>query len=128
LDICQGVALSIATEHGYGFHVDKLTDAQLIAIMKSQYAQQLLAIASLATSKTSFIMFVNGITAAPIDHKVAWGLLMGTGTWAFVSIITVAFECQLPHTWDYMNGKCYNIVSLEPLLHLEFLLYITQCT
>ncbi|OKL56626.1 hypothetical protein UA08_08216 [Talaromyces atroroseus] len=112
-NIFQGVALSIATGHGYGFHMDKLTDAQLTAIMKSQYAQQILTIASLASSKSSFIMFVKSITAVPIDHKIAWGLLISMATWAFVSIITVAFGCQPPRTWDYLDGKCYNMQAWE---------------
>ena len=83
--------------------------------MKSQYAAEILSIVSLASSKISYVMFVRSITAVPLDRKLALILIIILSVWGFVSVITVAFQCQPLPTWDYLAGKCYDRVSLAKL-------------
>jgi hypothetical protein len=30
--------------------------------------------------------------------------------WTVLGVITSVFPCKPPRTWDYLHGKCYNIV------------------
>lgn len=118
LDIAQAIALSIATKYGYGSHIDTLNDASLARIMKSQYAQHILLIASLACAKISLIMLINSITAASVDYKMSWGLLIIIWIWAAICIIVTALQCRPPHVWDYLSGQCYNLVRLQLLINI----------
>ncbi|CRG91108.1 hypothetical protein PISL3812_08156 [Talaromyces islandicus] len=112
-EIAQVIATSAATAHGYGEHIKTLSEGQLTAILKSQYAAQILSIVCLASSKISFVMFLRSITAAPTDRMIALVFIIALSLWGFVSIITVAFQCQPPPTWDYLSGKCYDRQSWQ---------------
>ncbi|KAH8703269.1 hypothetical protein BGW36DRAFT_369075 [Talaromyces proteolyticus] len=112
-DIGQAIATSMATANGYGEHIITLSDEQKTDIMKSQYAAEILSIVSLACSKISYVMFVRGITAVPIDRKVALAFIVFLSVWGLVSVITVAFQCQPLPTWDYLTGKCYDRQSWQ---------------
>ncbi|PCG90241.1 Hypothetical protein PENO1_072920 [Penicillium occitanis (nom. inval.)] len=107
-EIAQAIATSTATANGYGEHIKTLSDDQKTALMKSQYAADILSIVSLASSKISYVMFVRSITAVPLDRKLALVLIIILSVWGFVSVITVAFQCQPLPTWDYLTGKCYD--------------------
>lgn len=111
-EIAQAIATSTATANGYGEHIKTLSDDQITAVMKSQYAAEILSIVSLASSKISYVMFVRSITAVSLDRKLAMVLIILLSVWGFVSVITVAFQCQPLPTWDYLAGKCYDRVSL----------------
>lgn len=110
-DIAQAIATSTATANGYGEHLGTLNDDQITAVMKSQYAADMLSIASLASSKISYVMFVRSITVVALDRKIAFVFIVLLSIWGFVSVITVAFQCQPLPTWDYLAGKCYDRVS-----------------
>lgn len=79
--------------------------------MKSQYAADMLSIASLASSKISYVMFVRSITVVALDRRIALVFIVILSIWGLVSVITVAFQCQPLPTWDYLTGKCYDRVS-----------------
>lgn len=113
-DIAQGIATSSATANGYGEHLRTLSDDKITAIMKSQYAAGMLSIASLASSKISYVMFVQSITVVALDRKIALIFITLLSVWGFVSVIAVAFQCQPLPTWDYLAGKCYDRVSSKP--------------
>lgn len=107
------IATSIATTHGYGEHIKTLSESQLTAMLKSQYAAQILSIVCLASSKISYVMFLRSITAVPADRKIALIFIVVLSLWGLVSVITVAFQCQPLPTWDYLKGKCYDRVSFS---------------
>ena len=33
------------------------------------------------------------------------------GLWAFSSVFVFAFKCGLPNTWDFIDGKCIDLVA-----------------
>ena len=71
---------------------------------------------SLFFSKLPALYLLNLIY--PIDHFQT--MLFATAfiifAWAFSSEFVLAFQCSLPHTWDFLNGQCINRVGLiEPL-------------
>lgn len=62
-------------------------------------------------SKLALISFIDNLTPASTDHRIAVGLKMFTLVWGVIGIITSAFQCKPPRTWDYLHGKCFNIVG-----------------
>ncbi|KAE8417379.1 hypothetical protein BDV36DRAFT_256811 [Aspergillus pseudocaelatus] len=60
-------------------------------------------------SKLALVSFIDNLTPASTDHRIAVGLKMFTLVWGVVGTITSAFQCKPPRTWDYLHGKCFNI-------------------
>ncbi|EEA21935.1 hypothetical protein TMatcc_008638 [Talaromyces marneffei ATCC 18224] len=107
-DIGQVICVSIAGMNGYGRHIKTLSEDQIDLIQKCTYAQHELIIMTMTLSKTSFIMFVKSITAVPLDHKVAQGLMLATWGWAISFLISGALQCKLPEPWNYLDKNCFN--------------------
>lgn len=61
-------------------------------------------------SKLALIRFVRDPTPATPDRRFAVGLQVATCLWAVVGIVTAAFQCKPPRTWDYLEGQCFRIV------------------
>lgn len=61
-------------------------------------------------SKLSFLFFVRNLTPAKLDRRFAFGLGGFIVLWAVVGVFSAAFQCHVPHTWDYLHGKCFNLV------------------
>jgi hypothetical protein len=99
--------------NGYGRHITTLSDEQIATIQKCTYAQHELIIMTMTLSKISFIMFVRSITAVPLDHKVALGLMVFTWGWAISFLITGALQCKPPEPWNYLGKNCFNQVSFR---------------
>ncbi|CAG7954434.1 unnamed protein product [Penicillium olsonii] len=109
--IAQVVTLSLAVAAGYGTHKKDVSDANFDQIMKNLWTASLLYIASLCFSKLSLVIFTLRLSPAAKDHrlgKIVAGLVV---TWAIVAILGTAFECEVPRSWDFWNGKCINMVS-----------------
>ncbi|GAM38451.1 hypothetical protein TCE0_033r09184 [Talaromyces pinophilus] len=53
-------------------------------------------------------MFVRSITAVPLDHKVAMGLMVFTWGWAISFLVTGALQCKPPEPWNYQGKNCFN--------------------
>ncbi|KAE8158635.1 hypothetical protein BDV40DRAFT_291648 [Aspergillus tamarii] len=58
-------------------------------------------------SKLSVIYFIRNVTP-PLnpDRLITAGLELLTILWAVIGILTAAFQCELPRTWDYLHGEC----------------------
>ncbi|CAG7931922.1 unnamed protein product [Penicillium olsonii] len=103
------VTLSLAVAAGYGTHKKDVSDANFDQVMKNLWTASLLYIASLCFSKLSLVIFTLRLSPAAKDHrlgKIVAGLVV---TWAIVAILGTAFECEVPRSWDFWNGKCINM-------------------
>ncbi|KAJ5165760.1 hypothetical protein N7492_006056 [Penicillium capsulatum] len=109
--IAQSIAVSTATAGGLGQHLDTLSESQKNSMMKSQYAATILFIVCMCCSKLSFMFFVRNLTPAKLDRLFAYGLGGFVILWTIVGIFSAAFQCQVPHTWDYLHGKCFNLMG-----------------
>ncbi|KAA8651162.1 uncharacterized protein ATNIH1004_000040 [Aspergillus tanneri] len=122
----QSIAVSMATANGYGEHYSKVSDSSMENVMKvglpfginrtdfyftyeAQYAANILYITSMCFSKLALIRFVRDLTPASPDRNFAVGLQIGTVLWAVIGIVTAAFQCKPPRTWDYMHGQCFQL-------------------
>ncbi|RMJ29053.1 hypothetical protein PHISP_00133 [Aspergillus sp. HF37] len=107
----QSIALSMATANGYGRHMENLTREQLDSMMKSQYAANILFMASMCFSKLALSNFVRGLTVAVIDRRLALALEIVIGSWAIVGVFAMAFPCDVPYTWDYLHQQCIDMTA-----------------
>lgn len=82
--------------------------------------------ASICLSKLALITFVRGLTVATLDRRIARGLEIFISTWAIVGAFGMAFACQLPYPWDYLDRKCFNRVNIPPIVR-SFSLTATEC-
>ncbi|OGM40036.1 hypothetical protein ABOM_011476 [Aspergillus bombycis] len=97
----------MAIANGYGKHSKSLSETSIENIMKSQYAAAILFIASMLFSKLSVIYFIRNVTPAfHPDRLITASLQALTILWAGIGILTAAFQCKLPRTWDYVHGQC----------------------
>ena len=83
---------------------------------KEQYAATFLFIISVCFAKLSLVSFIRNFTRLTLDRRC--GLVIGllVALWATTAIFTVAFQCRLPLTWDYVHQSCFNRVSGHPRL------------
>jgi hypothetical protein len=81
--------------------------------MKGYYASEFLYISSICFSKLSVLVVLYTVVAAQRTYR---RLVLGFGAfisaWSVVSIIVVAFQCQLPRPWEMMTLRCFNTVSI----------------
>ncbi|KAJ5379216.1 hypothetical protein N7509_012335 [Penicillium cosmopolitanum] len=95
--IVQSVIVSMAVASGYGKHFKDYL-----------YAGSLLYLISLTLSKLSLAVFIRSLTPTSKDKRYALLVEGMICTWAVVTILGTAFQCSLPRTWDFWNGKCFD--------------------
>jgi hypothetical protein len=123
----QSVAVSMATANGYGDRIQTLSEtsvqsvmkvscgnllvhpSQLLIVYQSQYAATILFITSMCFSKLSIIHFIQNVAPFDPDRLITVGLGVFTIIWAVTGILTSAFQCKLPQTWNYLYSECFNI-------------------
>ncbi|EAW13293.1 uncharacterized protein ACLA_017400 [Aspergillus clavatus NRRL 1] len=116
LNVGQSIAVSTAVAHGFGDHFDTVSTQDFVQVMKAQYAAFILYIGSLCLSKLSLSMFIRNLTPVHKDHlhaAILQGLIV---VLAVIAIFGTAFRCQLPRPWDYVYGKCFNLMSFNYFL------------
>ncbi|QQK44209.1 initiation factor 2B related protein [Penicillium digitatum] len=106
--IAQSIAISMATKNGLGQHLHMLSVLQVESVMKAEYSATFLFIASICFSKLSVLIFIRNLTPAPLDRRFALVLGIFIGLWTITSIFTAAFQCQVPQTWNYVKGTCFD--------------------
>ncbi|KAF2188668.1 hypothetical protein K469DRAFT_565441 [Zopfia rhizophila CBS 207.26] len=109
--IGSGIAVSIQTANGLGRHIDSLVESQIVAYKKSEYANKLLYIATLAFAKLSIISLLMILTASDLHRRVGIALAAFIAVWGFVSEFAAAFQCGTKRPWDSFGqeSSCFDI-------------------
>ncbi|EKV13918.1 initiation factor 2B related protein [Penicillium digitatum] len=111
LGIGQSIVVSLAVGSGYGKHSKDVSSAEMEQVMKNLFAGSFLYLLSLTFSKLSLVVFIRGLTPSAKNKWLALGVEIIVYAWAVVAIFGTAFQCSLPHTWDFQNGQCFNLVA-----------------
>ncbi|KAL5355609.1 hypothetical protein BJX96DRAFT_141554 [Aspergillus floccosus] len=117
--VTQSATISTAVAHGYGDHFATVSNQNFDQIMKSQYAAYILCIASLCFSKLSLSAFIRNLTPVHKDHfqaAIMQGLVAVLGV---IGVFGTAFQCHMPHPWDYWRGQCFNMLAWNYFLSLS---------
>ena len=88
-----------------------LADHEL-TLTKSQYASTFLFIAAVYFAKLSLISYLRDLSHSKIDRRSSLVTGWVVTVWATIAILTTAFQCHLPRTWDFIHNACFNRVSL----------------
>ena len=84
-----------------------------LTLPENLYASSLLYLYTLALAKTSILVLMSRIIIAKIHIKINRILSAIVLTWTLASIFGAAFQCELPHSWDYLGKKCFHVVSFQ---------------
>jgi FtsH-binding integral membrane protein len=87
-------------------------EVTMLINFESQYAAEILFAGSIFFGKASLIAFIQSLTPKKTEHWLLWGLTGLTVIWTISSIFAIAFQCQLPHAWSYINGRCIDRVGI----------------
>lgn len=117
----------MATSRGLGQHLDDIDPSELSSLLKAgprilyrgrttdifqaQYAATFLLITSITFAKLSLLAFLRNLTPKKSDRRI--GLLIGLVVlvWYITAMFTTAFQCHLPRPWDYIDGRCFQLVG-----------------
>ena len=74
------------------------------------YASTILYLFTLFLAKASTLLLIARMARVSI-HLLAVRVVSGLVLlWTAASTLAVAFQCQLPHPWDYIRGICFDPV------------------
>jgi hypothetical protein len=117
--IGQTLATSEQVAAGLGQHLAAVSAADYVKFQKAGYAASLFYIVALACAKLAALAQLFTLTPLAGHRKpiiVVMGLVI---VWAVCALITIAFQCDLPHVWAYETGKCVKQVSRDTPLILK---------
>ncbi|KAJ5834323.1 hypothetical protein N7447_000349 [Penicillium robsamsonii] len=106
LAIAQVVLLQKAVDHGLGKHQDQLSKGDIQAWSKFAFAAHILLIIILSLSKISTTMLVWKLTPNKTLRRsciVTAGIVVA---WSIFAVLSIAFQCELPHVWLYSPERC----------------------
>ncbi|MCJ1365418.1 hypothetical protein MMC16_004539 [Acarospora aff. strigata] len=109
--IAQSIAVSFQRWGGLGRHMDTLTTVELTKFQKSSYAADLMFIPNLCFAKLSVLFLLRSITPVARHRNFALALGLTIAIWAVVSELVVAFRCQLPSPWNFLDNKCIDRIA-----------------
>lgn len=55
-------------------------------------------------------MFIRNLSPASLDRQFSLGLGIFVILWTIIGVFTAAFQCHVPTPWDYIHGKCFDLV------------------
>lgn len=83
--------------------------AHCLPVLKENFSSEMLYLAILTLIKISVCFYLTGLT--PIRTQKMIVLITGSFIllWGVSSMFVLGFACQLPQTWNIVQGKCINL-------------------
>ena len=102
--------------HGLGKPTKATSHSSIEHFQKELFASNILYVAIVTLIKISVCLYLTGLTPVRLQKTIV--LVVGSFiiAWGASAIIVLGFQCDLPHTWDALGGKCIN--------HLTFWTYV----
>ncbi|KAF2661112.1 hypothetical protein K491DRAFT_477010 [Lophiostoma macrostomum CBS 122681] len=116
--VTQTATVSIGVANGLGRTVPAASSDQLIAQQKAVYAFTILFILGQFFAKLSIIAFVTIITPDQTHQNVSRGIAALACIWMVISVFGFAFQCNVPHVWDFSHGKCIDRVGFYTFVEI----------
>jgi hypothetical protein len=128
--IAQSIATSFMVANGLGQHQSTLRPASIERFQQASLASSVLYVVALAASRMSILMFLGRLISVAqkrfrimmkatlviiLLHLVGFEYAVRCHSdWIFAQVVEVlclSFACNLPATWDYINGRCLDLVA-----------------
>ncbi|KAL8930816.1 MAG: hypothetical protein Q9208_000357 [Pyrenodesmia sp. 3 TL-2023] len=118
LAVGHSISTSLQVGNGLGRHIDTISSRSIVRFQKSFFASEFLYIATLSAVKISICLCLNALAPIKWQRNVILALEAFIGLWVLSSIFVVAFRCQLPQTWRFIDGKCIDIYGFWTYYHV----------
>ncbi|KAL6920652.1 hypothetical protein FSST1_004678 [Fusarium sambucinum] len=105
--IAQSTVVYLQGSNGLG-RLD-VSSSQVSSILKSQLGSDVLFFITLGLSKLSAMTTIWNMS--PLSHKKILSIQILIGGWAISAVLVRSFACSLASPWDYINGRCINMVA-----------------
>ncbi|KAJ4333747.1 hypothetical protein N0V87_007408 [Didymella glomerata] len=111
--IGSGASVSIQVTNGLGREYSTLAEKEVEAYLKSEYANKILYIATLALAKLSIISLLMNITASDRHRHLGLGLTSFIALWGIVSVIATSFQCGSTYPWRMSDreSQCMDLIA-----------------
>ncbi|KAL8906013.1 MAG: hypothetical protein Q9207_002298 [Kuettlingeria erythrocarpa] len=117
LAVGHSIATSLQAGNGLGRHIDSVSSRDIIDFQKSLFASEFLYIATVSAVKISICFCLNALAPIKRQRSIILALEAFIGLWTLSSLFVVAFRCQLPQTWRFVDGKCIDIYGFWAYYH-----------
>ncbi|GKU07496.1 unnamed protein product [Fusarium langsethiae] len=99
----------VYTQGSNGLGKLDVSSSQVSSILKSQLGSDVLFFIALGLSKLSAMTTIWNMS--PLSHKKILSIQILIGGWAISAVLVRSFACSLSNPWDYLNGRCINMVA-----------------
>ncbi|QPC67415.1 hypothetical protein HYE67_009646 [Fusarium culmorum] len=99
----------VYTQSSNGLGKLDVSSSQVSSILKAQLGSDVLFFITLGLSKLSATSTI--WTMSPLSNKTILPIQILIGGWAISAVLVRSFACSLPNPWDYLNGRCINMVA-----------------
>lgn len=95
-------------------------------MLKAELAANICYIISICLAKLSLLSLILNLTPTRQHQYFLFTLSGYIILWSVISVFVAAFECRVPHTWDYTRGNCINRVGDQnrPRMYFLFTVYV----
>jgi len=99
--VAQTAVIHRSASNGLGQHLGSLSEASYEIYARNFYYGNILFVATLLLSKISTIFLLTRLTPNHNIRRICQAVGAIFAIWALASILSLAFQCQLPRPWDY---------------------------
>ncbi|KAH9883707.1 hypothetical protein F4778DRAFT_624657 [Xylariomycetidae sp. FL2044] len=118
----ESVTLLVPDSTVYGRNISELSQAQLVAGLKTGYARDLLLLLSIGLSKLSVCESLRALSPDRRHRSWAYAICCAIVLWSTVSIFGTAFQCGTDGPWRLGSAECINIVAFDILVIIASIL------
>ncbi|CAI7569464.1 unnamed protein product [Penicillium pancosmium] len=106
LAFVQVIILQKSVDHGLGKHQDRLSESEIQSWSKFAFTGHILHILVLTLTKLSTILLVWKLTPNKSLRRTCAIASVVVAGWAIFSVMSIAFQCEMPDTWLYSPERC----------------------
>ncbi|KAI9724641.1 MAG: hypothetical protein M1828_003510 [Chrysothrix sp. TS-e1954] len=107
----ESVAVSQQVAAGLGRHEQDRTKDQVNQFEKAGYSSQFLYLLAVCLGKCAHASFIASLSKIRWCQRSALGILGLSVLWTVAGVLTVAFQCRVPNTWQIVTGQCVNMTA-----------------
>lgn len=121
--IAQTAVIHRSASIGLGQHQDALPESSFETYAKNYYYGNILFILALLFSKISAIFLLTRLAPKPNTRRSCQ--IVGTffTIWALATVLSSAFQCQLPRPWDYRENASHRCPVNGAVLNYSIMVF-----
>ncbi|KIV86603.1 hypothetical protein PV11_02203 [Exophiala sideris] len=125
LALMETITITIAVRYGLGRKGKTVSESHFVSFEKAMYTANILLIAALAAAKASVTHLIIAINPSRKLVMSCYCVLGLVAAWMIASIFALAFQCNLPHPWDFHGTKCVDLFALN--VGIQTVNILTDC-